>query len=147
MNAVVLATVYGTDPTMLKLRWLAGAVLLLVVGLGLARRRRQDVRRQVWPRVQGLVVDEHWAGYGAGGDSSYEPVVAFRTQDGAEITGQPRGGVRLGLPIVGRQVPVWYDPVDPNRFEARIHALDRAGSVLFLAALLPAALFVIAFLP
>jgi hypothetical protein len=101
--------------------------------------------RRAWPSVRGKVVRERDLGPSLGSGSGYDPVVAFRTLDGTEIEGSPRGGMDLGMPVVGREVPVWYDPLDPNRFEARINALDGAGSLPLLAAILPAVLFVVSF--
>jgi hypothetical protein len=141
------ASMYDDTQTILWLRLGSGAFLILLVGYAVFRRRRQDERRRRWSPVRGTVVDENWTGYGAGGDSSYTPVVAFRTTDGVEVHGSPRGGMYLGMPIVGREVPVWYDPADPQKFEARIYALDRDGSMALLIAIVPAVLFFVSWLP
>jgi hypothetical protein len=136
----------GPSQATFILRWGSAAVLAVLVGYGLFRRHEQDERRRYWPQVPGRVVAERSQGYGAGGDSTYDSIVLFKTLDGSEITGSPRGGVYLGMPVVGRTVPVWYDPRDPNLFEARIYALDRAGSLPLLSAAFPLVMFAVSFL-
>lgn len=138
---------YDTGQTLLALRWVAAAFLIGCVGYGLTRRRSQNSRRRYWPNVCGRVVAEQDSGYIAGGTTIHDSIVRFRTLDGVDIQGVPRGGVYLGLPVIGRDVQVWYDPRDPNLFEARIYALDRAGSLPFLLAIVPAVLFIVSFLP
>ena len=131
--------------TMMTLRWASAAAVIGFVAYGLARRHGQDTRRRYWPRVPGRVIAERDPGYGAGFRSSFDSLVTFRTLDGTEIQGTPRGGIYLGMPVAGRSVPVWYDPRDPNLFEARIHAVDRAGSLPLLIAVLPGVLFILSF--
>ena len=129
------------------LRLGSAAFLALFVGYALWQRRRQDARRRRWAAVRGTVTGERWQGHGVGDNSSSDPVIVFRTEDGTEITGSPRGGMYLGMNIVGREVPVWYDPQNPHRFEARIYALDRDGSMALLIAIVPALLLLASFAP
>jgi hypothetical protein len=138
------ASFSDVDGTILLIRLGCAAVLALLVAGGLLSRRSQDVRRRYWPEVLGLVVAERDDGYSVGGDhGTYEKIIRFRTLDGTEVTGPPRNGSNLGLPVIGREVPVWYDPRDAHQFETRVHALDRAGSTCFLLAIFPAVVLVL----
>lgn len=49
-----------------------------------------------------------------GGGKAYTPIVRFRTQDGQEVTAEPRTNVGLSRTQVGDQVPVLYDPAKPR---------------------------------
>jgi hypothetical protein len=131
-----VADLFDTGRSVLTLRWAVAAVLIALLAYGVTRRRAQDLRRRYWPQVRGRVIGD--SGYTSRGGSAFDSVVTFRTLDGRAISGVPRGGVYLGMPVAGREVPVWYDPRDPNLFEARIYALDRAGSLWFVAAVLAA---------
>jgi hypothetical protein len=132
--------------TTVVLRWFSAAALVGLLIYGALKRRGQDERRRYWPQVRGRLVTDRDQGYGTGGGATFDSVVVFTTLDGRIVQGSPRGGLYLGKPVAGRGVPVWYDPRDPNLFEARIYALDRAGSLSLLAALLPAILLTWSFL-
>lgn len=112
------------DPTRPALV-LAGLGLLLV-GLGLWRRRRQTARAAGRAAVPGQVVDEV---HGAGG--GWVPVVRFTTPDGRQVTGVPRSSSWYGISRVGRRVTVHPDAQDPRVFDATAVG-GRAGSTLLL---------------
>jgi hypothetical protein len=128
--------VYETDNTGPRLVVLL--ILVALLALGFLLRHRETVRRQAMQQVEGQVVDEVDAGYGGSDSTRWDKVIAFRALDGRDVRGIPRNGAYFGLPVVGRRVPVWYDRRDPQRFEAQVHCLDRAGSFVFLVAIVPA---------
>jgi uncharacterized protein DUF3592 len=130
--------VYDTDNT--GPRFVVLAILVALLALGFYLRHRETVRRGSLQRVKGQVVDEVDAGYGGSDNTRWDKVIAFRALDGRDIRGIPRNGGYFGLPVIGRRVPVWYDRRDPQRFEAQVHGLDRAGSFVFLVAIVPALL-------
>lgn len=120
-------------------------VLIMLLAFGSWRRHQQTLRRRVWVRTEGEVVRENTVQLDD--STGTDKVIRFRTLDGHDVEAVPRNGVSLGVPVVGRRVPVWYDPADPHRFEAQVHRLDRAGSFTFLVAIVPALLLVGLLLP
>ncbi|MBT0772644.1 DUF3592 domain-containing protein [Kineosporia sp. J2-2] len=134
---------YDTGDTMLMMRVVLGALVLLCVAVGLLRRRRQDDLRRSWPQVPGEVVGTRAP---IGGGARHQPVIRYRTQEGETITLIRESGVSIATPVTGRRVPVWYDPADPQRFRTQVYPVDRHGSFSFGVAVLLAVIFLVAWL-
>jgi uncharacterized protein DUF3592 len=74
---------------------------------------------------------------GVGGRYVYKPVVSFHTQDGQQVTAEPRTTSSMTPAQVGEQVSVLYDPADPHsilleRFEKKwMLSLSMAVAAVF----------------
>lgn len=122
---------YETGETILMMRVVIGALLLLAVAVGLLRRRRQGDLRRSWPQVQGEVVGTSAP---IAGGARHQPIVQYQTLEGETITVRRRTGWNIVTPVEGRQVPVWYNPADPERFDVQISFVDRHGTLSFILA-------------
>jgi hypothetical protein len=129
------------------MRLVVTTLLLALVALTAARLRAQQRRRASWRRTDGIVVAEEFAGYGGGHVAGYDQVIMFRLRGGGRFTGVPERRSTVGTPMVGRQVPVWYDPADPARFEAEVRWTDRVDGVLLCAAVVLALVDIALWLP
>lgn len=103
------------------LPWLIRAVGPLVVLAGLVRAFAVVSRRRRRIKVRGRITGyEHHL-------NSSNPIVEFRTQSG-EVVSRRVAAVDLGI-YVTRDVWVWYDPANPQRFEADVSPLGKPGCV------------------
>ncbi|MCE0534314.1 DUF3592 domain-containing protein [Kineosporia rhizophila] len=134
---------YDTAGPMLLARSVVGVLFLLCLGAGLLRRSRQNEVRRIWPEVVGEVIGER----SVIGASNRRPVVRFTTRHGETVVAERRTGFAVVTPVIGKRVPVWYDPSDPQHFQVQVLALDRRGSISFVLAGILAALFGILLLP
>jgi hypothetical protein len=104
-----------------------GALLILV---GTARTAAQQRRFRSWTRTTGQVVDEP-LGVGAAPGRGRRMVVEFDSERGP-VRGSPRWSTWNGVSRIGRRVDVWYDPQQPDRFDALTGLSDRAGYLWYL---------------
>lgn len=114
-------------------------VIPLALGLGLLtlalwHRTYLTRKHRRWRRTTGTVVGQGTAGGFGMNAPQGDHVVKFSTDEGQRVVGRPRFVVRLGLPVEGRVVPVWYDPGRPRRFVAHVHWLDGPGRFLLIPA-------------
>lgn len=106
--------------------WLGFAALgPLTLALGLWRWFRLRAWRQRAVRTQGTLVDwEH--------DSTSAPVVEFTTREGRLVRKLYVRSGDSGYYPVGKPVPVWYDPADPEDFWCEVRRGAQPGVPLLL---------------
>ncbi len=115
------------------IRYLPLVLGLTLLAAGIAVRTVRYRRLERWVRVDGVTVGSSPGGAG-------EPtatVVQFTARFGRIVTGTPRSFSDTGFYPTGRTVPVWYDPDNPERFEANVNFFDRHRGLLLI---LPGAL-------
>ena len=109
-----------------------GAILLIAFGLmwvivGKRRRRYLERLRQTGYRATGVVIDYAYRG-GEDGPTPY-PVVRFPGPDGRPITAESTFGGSL-IPEKGAEVPVLFDPDDPDTVHLEHGIGDRAPAII-----------------
>jgi len=128
--------IYDTSEVMAWVRVVVGLALLLALVVGMLRRSWQNDLRRTWTRVDGEVVAVR----------RKQPVVRYRTPAGETFVRRRPAGWEIVTPVVGKRVPVWIDPTDPQRFRTQVIGIDRHGSFCFVVAGLLTVLFLLVLL-
>lgn len=92
--------------------FLVGGLLVLGIGLWLANKTRDLIRRGA--HTQGRYVDAQWQSSGSGGESSQYGQIEFQTAQGQIVRFSSRLGTLSQSQNIGKTVPVLYDPAAPD---------------------------------
>lgn len=104
--------------TVIGVVFVLAAPVFLVAGLRQQGQRSGQVA--TWPKVAGRVVrDTVFSDIGASTST-----IEFTTLDGRVIRAEATSSVDSGTDATGRNVPVWYDPEEPERIWAKVHTGD-----------------------
>ena len=96
---------------MILILFLVGGFLVLGIGLWLAAKTRNLIRRGA--HTQGRYIDAQWRG-SVGGDASQYGQIEFQTAQGQIIRFSSRLGTLSQSQNIGKIVPVLYDPAAPD---------------------------------
>jgi hypothetical protein len=128
------------DPWWVWMITVTGPVCL-ALGVWL-NRRAENERDRTWVRTDGRVLGWHH-GRQSETKKNSRPIVRFETSEGRSVRGMPRWAWDIGIYLQRRKpVPVWYDPADPEQFDARVWPLDRRWMLLILIGALLSMMFV-----
>lgn len=127
------------DPWWVWMMTMSGPVCL-ALGIWLNRRAEAE-RDRSWVRTDGRMLGWH---HGSHARKNSRPIVRFQTAEGRSVRGMPRWAWNVGIYFQRRSpVPVWYDPDDPEQFDARVWPLDRRWMLLIMVGATLCTMFVI----